>query len=627
MNWLLPAPKSIEKLGGSFVPLRWRTIKFPQEVETGVQDILQVMGDKWKYRPIEQKIESDDKKFGEGYWFWLGDEEKTTQVFFSLKEDDRRMIIDKTEAYLLNIQEDGVLAWSASLIGLHYALQTLRQILNGKELFELSIVDWPDLLWRGVHVDAKGERPRFAKLIRTLKEWSHFKVNMVLFEYEDAFPYSHRPEIVGPLAYSTWEVQEIQHQARNHFITIVPLVQSIGHVEYILRNPDYAFLRENGEIAQFCSSRDEVFRVIGDLIHEVAEAHPDSPWIHIGGDEAWYLGGCVDCANKMEKIGMGRLYIDHMNRVIQLVKKAGKRPIMWDDVLRRLDNREEIKRLDQSCIIHYWDYQTCGSSLNSDWILFLQSHGFQVLGGSAMRGASGMDSYCPEFGQRYRNSKNWGYTADRFSMPGVIATSWGRYGTLKPLIEPFDLGWYGAIAAAEHFWNAKGMMDKQEFDQGYAEVFLGDLYGEFPKSMKRFEKGLPYQLDWLERKTPRENHPSENFLSLLDVMWKWKSEEQAISRKLELLEARLYRVVEEQFPDWERWRMVDRAQELQDQLWNVLEELRQALLKIMEAVWLEEYILAFGQKYLFRIDNVLKALMPLTPRPARALVKIGADYG
>ena len=264
--------------------------------------------------------------------------------------------------------------------------------------------------------------------------------------------------------------------------------------------------------------------------------HPNSPWIHIGGDEAWYLGSCPDCAEKVERDGMDRLYIDHINRVIDIVKQTGKLPIIWDDGLRRLQNREEITRLDRSCIIQYWDYQTCGNPLDTDWIRFLQSHGFQVIGGSAMRGASGMESSCPQFQQRYRNSKNWGYTANRFSLPGVIATSWGRYGALKPLIEPFDLGWYGAIAAADHFWNAEGM-EKESFDQSFAQVFLGETTGDFPKWLKRFEKGLLYQPDWLEGRKPVSN-VSQNFIALLDLMWKWKSEEQFVSRKLELLEAR-----------------------------------------------------------------------------------------
>ena len=38
------------------------------------------------------------------------------------------------------------------------------------------------------------------------------------------------------------------------------------------------------------------------------------------------------------------------------------------------------------------------------------------------------------------------------------------------------------------------------------------------------------------------------------------------SRKLEILEARLYRISENQFPEWERWRMVDRAQDSEDRL-------------------------------------------------------------
>ncbi|MBP1931070.1 family 20 glycosylhydrolase [Ammoniphilus resinae] len=620
MNWLLPAPKSVNKTGDEFVPHLWRYIQFPKELTTAVNEVLQLAKEKWDTSFIKKNRGSDDQI----YTFWLGTLEDP--IGMQQTREDNQIPYDKQDAYFLHVQREGIFAYSASLAGLFYALQTLKQIIIQNKWYEQKIIDWSDLLWRGVHVDSKGERPGYEGLKKTIKEWSHYKINLVLFEYEATFPYIRQPEIVGPDAYTTHEIEELQQLARDHFITIIPLVQSIGHVEYILQNPHYALLRENGEITQFCSSQEYVFQLIGELIEEVAEAHPNSPWIHIGGDEAWYLGGCTDCADIAAKHGAARLYIDHMNKVVQLVKDTGKRPIIWDDVLRRMENREEIERLDRSCIIHYWDYQTCGNPLNTDWIRYLQSLGFQVIGGAAMRGASGMDSSCPNFKQRYRNVKDWGFTANRLALPGVIATSWGRYGTLKPLIEPFDLGWYGALAAGEHFWNTKGIQ-KDDFNQRFDQVFLGGTNHDFPKWLKRFEKGLPYKSTWFDRRYAVSGSLSGNFLSLLDLMWKWRSEEQFFSRKLELLEARLYRVEEELFPDWERWRMSDRTEELKDHILNFASELHPALVDIVGQRWANEYIRAFTQKYLFRVENLFKSFVPPTPRQPETLVKIGTDYG
>jgi len=618
MNSLLPTPKSIEISDTTLNPHQWSFIFFPREVEVAAQEILQFFEENWNGITFKPLHNTEDFIDHHGYLFYLGNQNIP-------KYSISQRIANQPEAYQLTIREDGVYAWSASASGLYYALQSFQQILKKKELYEIEMIDWPDLAWRGVHLDAKGERPEFTRLMDTVKEWSRYKLNLILFEYEDTFPYTKRPEIPGSNAFSMREIQDLQNQARQHFITIIPLIQTLGHAEHVLKHPRNASLRENGEVTQFCSSHDEVFELISDLIHEIAEAHPDSPWIHIGGDEAWYLGSCSDCAEKVRQDGVDRLYIDHMNRVIDIVKRTGKIPIMWDDGLRRLQNPEELKHLDRSCMIHYWDYQTCGNPLNTDWIQCLQSLGFQVMGGSAMRGASGMDSYCPKFQQRYHNAKNWGFTAERFSLLGVIATSWGRYGALKPLIEPFDLGWYGALASAEHYWHASGI-EKGEFDQRFAHVFLEESVLQFPKWMKKFEKGLPYQPDWLRELKPG-SIVSRNFLSLLDLMWKWQSEEQVISRKLELMEARLYRISEEQFPDWERWRMVDRAFALYDRLESVSTELEYGLKENMDHVWAKEYILSFTQKYKFRLDNVTKALTPITPRDAQNHVNIGLDYG
>ena len=242
------------------------SVCFPQEVEIAVKDILQLMKEKWDYATIE-KIPYIEETTDKGYHFYIGNEPNLRDF----PNKDRQTITDKPDAYHLTIQKCGAYAWSSTPIGLYYALQTFRQLLNGEELVEISIIDWPDLAWRGVHIDAKGERPGFTKLIETIKEWSRYKLNMVLFEYEGSFPYTNKSEIVDSNAFTPLEIQELQKQARDHFITIIPLVQTLGHVENILKHPRYASLRENGEVTQFCSSHEEVFDLIHDMIHEVAE--------------------------------------------------------------------------------------------------------------------------------------------------------------------------------------------------------------------------------------------------------------------------------------------------------------------------------------------------------------------
>ena len=73
--------------------------------------------------------------------------------------------------------------------------------------------------------------------------------------------------------------------------------------------------------------------------------------------------------------------------------------------------------------------------------------------------------------------------------------------------------------------------------------------------------------------------------------------------------------------------MVDRAHDLQDRLISFSQEISCSLKEKIEPIWAEEYVLAFTQKYLFRLAHVIQALTPMSPRPPQSLIKIGADYG
>ncbi|RCN24850.1 hypothetical protein ANCCAN_29445 [Ancylostoma caninum] len=94
-----------------------------------------------------------------------------------------------------------------------------------------------------VHLDLKGAPP-----IMSVYEWlfpllRKMGAHGVLMEYEDMFPYS---EDLARFLLVSCEIQTFSLQlAADNSIEIIPLVQTFGHMEFILKHPAYAELREN----------------------------------------------------------------------------------------------------------------------------------------------------------------------------------------------------------------------------------------------------------------------------------------------------------------------------------------------------------------------------------------------
>ena len=93
----------------------------------------------------------------------------------------------------------------------------------------------------------------------------------VISEYEDMFPFW------GPLrnvsaknAYSQHDIQNIQKWATQNELMVIPLVQTFGHLEFILKLDEFKDLREVPMYPQsICPSQDKSWEVIKEVIDQV----------------------------------------------------------------------------------------------------------------------------------------------------------------------------------------------------------------------------------------------------------------------------------------------------------------------------------------------------------------------
>ena len=205
------------------------------------------------------------------------------------------------------------------------------------------------------HVDLKRAmwRPEyFATMAKRLRPWGY---NAFVIEIEDKFRYRNHPAIVHPDAPSHADWRAIAKACRAEGIEIVPLMQSLGHVEFIVGKPEYARLREAPDIEkQFDPTSKEALALLYELYDEVIEVLRPKEFFHVGGDETWQLGQSAKCRPLVEKIGVGGLYLQFMLPLFEHVHARGLRPMVWADIF--LSHPEIIPRAPKHTVMVDWEY-------------------------------------------------------------------------------------------------------------------------------------------------------------------------------------------------------------------------------------------------------------------------------
>jgi hexosaminidase len=239
------------------------------------------------------------------------------------------------EGYILTSNAKEVVIMAKGEAGLFYGSQTLLQLIrqsgSGFEVPGLEITDWPDIRQRAIHYDTKHHQDKASYVKSFIKDLSRYKVNMLVWEWEDKFAYPSHPEIGAPGAFTMEEMKEFTRYAKQYHIQLVPLVQGLGHVSFILKWPQYRNLREiESSNFEFCPLKDESYALLNDLWKDAMEATPGSEYIHIGSDETYELGECEQCRAKAAEIGRSGLYQLFINRSAKNLTAQKRKVMAWE---------------------------------------------------------------------------------------------------------------------------------------------------------------------------------------------------------------------------------------------------------------------------------------------------------
>lgn len=291
---------------------------------------------------------------------------------------------------------------------------------------------------RLVHLDLKGAPPKIEYLEQIFPLFKKWGATGLLIEYEDMFPYTGElAELASEYAYSKEGIERILQLAEDNDLLVVPLVQTFGHLEFVLKHEKFKSLREMSNVpTALCPSNPDSITAVSMMIDQVIDLHPGLRWFHIGADEVFHLGICERCKKRMEEenITLQQLFFSHTRSVLLYIKEKypSLTAIMWDDMLRFTELPVLLESgLSGLVEVMVWHYLTSFLLPQDIWEKFSKVFP-NIWIGSAFKGATGSCLYVTNISFHIDNHLAWLSVIQKEKLKfqnirGFAVTGWQRY--------------------------------------------------------------------------------------------------------------------------------------------------------------------------------------------------------
>ncbi|HTK26393.1 MAG TPA: family 20 glycosylhydrolase [Pyrinomonadaceae bacterium] len=284
-----------------------------------------------------------------------------------------------TGAYGLTV-EPNFIKISGSERGMFYGIQSLMQLIpadfkKDATIPAVAITDQPRFAYRGMHLDVGRHFMPVSFVKKYIDLMSQYKFNYFHWHLTEdqgwrieikKYPrltevgsiraqsrkgrYSEKYEGDGtPYGgfYTQDEIRDVVAYAKARYITVIPEIEMPGHSVAALaaypelgckENATYAVFTDWGITKDIYCPKEETFKFLEDVLTEVIDLFSDSPYIHIGGDEApkdaWkaspFVQDLIKSKDLKDEHGVQSYFISRMEKFIN---SKGKKIIGWDEIL------------------------------------------------------------------------------------------------------------------------------------------------------------------------------------------------------------------------------------------------------------------------------------------------------
>ena len=211
------------------------------------------------------------------------------------------------------------------------------------------------------------------KFIKILKEFGY---NRIFLYTEDTYEIEGEPFFGYHRGrYTKKELKEIDDFAFENGMEVIPCIQTLAHLDAILRWEKYSDMMDIDSILLLDDER--TYNLIEKMISSF-KACLRTNKIHIGMDEAYKLGKGKyrDIHGETDRT---QLFLSHLKKVCGICDKYDYRPMMWSDMFYRIAaGDEELSSfsfnnsyesiLPENLSLVYWDYYHIDKAFHNDML-------------------------------------------------------------------------------------------------------------------------------------------------------------------------------------------------------------------------------------------------------------------
>ncbi|MGQ0542656.1 MAG: family 20 glycosylhydrolase [Blastocatellia bacterium] len=306
---------------------------------------------------------------------------RPTKNLSIIRLNDATQNTDDLGKYALKVLARGDIELSGSERGVFYAIQTLLQLMrpgakSGQvHIPAVMISDEPRFRYRGMHLDVSRHFQPVEFVKKFIDQMAQYKFNYFHWHLTDDQGWrieikkwpklteigSKRPETMVDRNFSPYigdgkphggfytqeQIKEVVAYAKARHITVIPEIELPGHASAALAaypqfgcKSDYAYKVQTtwGIFKEVFCPTDETFKFLEDVLDETIKLFPDSPYIHIGGDEVlkdhWKESAFVQELKKRENLkDEYEVQSYFIRRIEKFINSKDKKMIGWDEIL------------------------------------------------------------------------------------------------------------------------------------------------------------------------------------------------------------------------------------------------------------------------------------------------------
>ncbi len=263
---------------------------------------------------------------------------------------------------------DEIVVSASTARGAAWGLSHLGESLTTGSREPKSTRQKPDVKFRAINIDV-ARRYHSPSTLRMLIRWcSTAKLSAIQLHLTDDQNWMLPTDVLkgidrhnehGRPTYTKQELIDLQKYAEARGVSIIPEIDMPGHSSLMVKH-DPAVFQIQGSESKGCVNfgSPQVRGKLKALLTETAKLFPNAPYIHLGGDEAWYPNAEKDplMQASMKALGKGKgpqeVFVDFLGEMAEHVLDLKKTPIVWEGFHA---SEYAKQRIPKSTIVVAWE--------------------------------------------------------------------------------------------------------------------------------------------------------------------------------------------------------------------------------------------------------------------------------